>query len=66
MAELEMSLKKASKKFGDTNEQMLYRWGVHVARNMAVETQVQGGRNRGGRASKAVNKPLSAKGAKDK
>ena len=44
MAELEMSLKKASKKFGDSNEQMLYRWGVQCAREAAVETQPWGGR----------------------
>lgn len=44
MAELERSLKKAAAKFGDTNEQMLYRWGVQCAREAAIETQPYGGR----------------------
>jgi hypothetical protein len=44
MAELERSLKKAAAKFGDTNEQMLYRWGVQCAREAAIETQPHGGR----------------------
>ena len=55
MAELEMSLKKAAKKFGDSNEQMLYRWGVQCAREAAVETQPWGGR-KGKDATKAKNK----------
>lgn len=59
MAELERSLKKASSRFGDTNEQMLYRWGVSVARNVAVETQVHGGRK-----SKRVRSSRSASEAK--
>lgn len=42
MAKLERSLKSASKKFGETNRNMVVRWGVATARELALQTQPWG------------------------
>lgn len=42
MPKLERSLKSAAKKFGDSNKQAVVRWGVSVARDLALQTQVWG------------------------
>lgn len=42
MAQLARSLKSASKKLGDTNKNMVARWGVATARELALQTQPWG------------------------
>ena len=52
MPKLILSLKKASKAFGDTNKNAIARWGVQTCRELAVSTQVFG---KSGAKKKQVN-----------
>jgi len=44
-AKLQASLRKFGKRFGDSSSQMIARWGVRTAVELAYETQAYGKRD---------------------
>jgi len=60
MREFQQSVEKFSKKFGDSNEQAVCRWGVQASRELAVVTAVFGGRGSGNSAAATRKRQLHA------